>query len=146
VLAYHGTEPRLAVEIARTGIRKGERWHGQPPSVYFSTEPETAAYYGRFLTQELDDIHVIIEFEIPAGVGMTYEEIDDGLGFFDSFRIEQDVPLSWLKSVTIRGNRNESDSVSARQGRIIEATIEQKILALKEELENICNLPIRVSY
>lgn len=144
MLAYHGTEPRLAVEIARTGIRKGERWHGQPPSVYFTTEPETAAYYGRLLTLAPDDIHVIFEFEIPAGVAITYEEIDDGLGFFDSFRIEHDVPLSWLREISIHGNKNESDQVSARQDRIIEATIEQKISALKKELENICNLPIRV--
>lgn len=100
MLVYHGMGPESVEEVLRDGLRVGKRWHISPPSVYFTKNADNAHFYGS-LARSLAGVYVIVELEIPDDIKIIYDHNDDGLGLTESYRIEHDVPVSWIRGIEV---------------------------------------------
>jgi len=102
-LVYHGTGPDFAESIKDNGLIRGREWENRPPSVYFSSNEQSAHDYANVMGR-LGNKYSIVEFEIPKSFdpSVIFDDADFmAFGKKHSFRLERDVPVSWIKSIKV---------------------------------------------
>lgn len=106
VTVYHGTLDQFGESIASEGLKMGKGF-GRPPSVYFTTDLNTAEIVGLYSADEEREYaekpktgpirHAVVEFEIPSDAGKNV--IRDESAMKDAWRMEQDIPPEWIKAI-----------------------------------------------
>jgi hypothetical protein len=105
---YKGVPSEVAASIKKNGVKVGESWLGRQPSVYFTTDLETAKRYGELFATggeyggEMS--YAIVKFQIPEHFDkyVIWDEYDvKSMGISNSFRVERNIPPNWIESVDI---------------------------------------------
>lgn len=94
---YRMTDKKLIDEILDNGIKMRGNWYDLGPAVYVTKKFSTADKYRDYV--EVDD-PAIVKIAIPDEIDPAIIVHDDGdeehYGITDSYRIEMDIPASWI--------------------------------------------------
>lgn len=106
VTVYHGTLGQFGESIASEGLKMGKGFD-RPPSVYFTTDLNTAEIVGLYSADEEREYaekpevgpirYAVVEFRIPSDAGKNV--IRDESAMDDAWRMEQDIPPEWIKAI-----------------------------------------------
>lgn len=105
---YHSTKTKAVISIIRHGLKRGGKWFGRKPSVYFTAKFEDVVRFAHnFESWSLDSdarIYAVVDFKLPDEVSADVIRDDQAIYDFsldEAFRIEKDIPAEWVDSISV---------------------------------------------